>query len=273
MAASGAKYGIMTSHFYWVGAIPAMVFVGVFMMPFYYGSRARSVPEYLQAALRREDARLQRHHLRGDDRLLLRHLDVRAGQAAASCCWAGTSTPACWSRPSIVLAYIFLGGLTSAIYNEVLQFFLIVLGFLPLVLLGLTRRRRLDGPHGAARAGRDQRAAIAPGAWSHSWAHLGSAEREPDGRRVVRPGDGTGLRAVVRLLVHGLPGRAAGHGGRVDDRGPAHAAHRRRAQDAVPVPGDRARHDRDRAARTSRRRLLLPVEGGRHARTTTWRCR
>src|SRR5512140_3832846 len=48
MAASGAKYGIMTSHFYWVGAIPAMVFVGVFMMPFYYGSKARSVPEYLK---------------------------------------------------------------------------------------------------------------------------------------------------------------------------------------------------------------------------------
>src|SRR5450755_3544390 len=48
MAASGAKYGIATSHFYWIGAIPAMVFVGVFMMPFYYGSRARSVPEYLR---------------------------------------------------------------------------------------------------------------------------------------------------------------------------------------------------------------------------------
>ena len=48
MAASGAKYGILTSHFYWVGAIPAMAFVGVFMMPFYYGSRARSVPEYLK---------------------------------------------------------------------------------------------------------------------------------------------------------------------------------------------------------------------------------
>src|SRR5258707_8156142 len=48
MAASGAKYGIATSHFYWVGAIPAMVFLGVFMMPFYYGSRARSVPEDLR---------------------------------------------------------------------------------------------------------------------------------------------------------------------------------------------------------------------------------
>src|SRR6476620_7176225 len=48
MGASGAEYGIATSHFYWIGAIPAMVFVGVFMMPFYYGSRARSVPEYLK---------------------------------------------------------------------------------------------------------------------------------------------------------------------------------------------------------------------------------
>src|SRR5438477_8272925 len=48
MGASGAKYGIATSHFYWVGAIPAMVFIGIFMMPFYYGSRARSVPEYLK---------------------------------------------------------------------------------------------------------------------------------------------------------------------------------------------------------------------------------
>src|SRR5512142_2335055 len=48
MGASGAKYGILTSHFYWIGAIPAMVFVGIFMMPFYYGSKARSVPEYLK---------------------------------------------------------------------------------------------------------------------------------------------------------------------------------------------------------------------------------
>src|SRR6266853_1842469 len=48
MCASGAKYGMMTFHFYWIGAIPAMMFVGVFMMPFYYGSRARSVPEYLK---------------------------------------------------------------------------------------------------------------------------------------------------------------------------------------------------------------------------------
>jgi len=48
MGASGAKYGIVTSHFYWIGAIPAMIFVGVFMMPFYYGSKARLCPEFLR---------------------------------------------------------------------------------------------------------------------------------------------------------------------------------------------------------------------------------
>ena len=48
MTGSGAKYGMLTTHFYWVGAIPAMVFLAMFMMPFYYGSKARSVPEYLK---------------------------------------------------------------------------------------------------------------------------------------------------------------------------------------------------------------------------------
>src|SRR5438445_494250 len=55
MAASGAKYGIATSHFYWVGAVPAMVFLGVFMMPFYYGSRALAAPESPRA-LRADEA-------------------------------------------------------------------------------------------------------------------------------------------------------------------------------------------------------------------------
>ena len=104
----------------------------------------------------------------------------------------------------IVLVYIFLGGLTSAIYNEVLQFFLIVAGFVPLVCLGLRSvggwracRRRLPPPY------------------LHAWAGaLDQPETQPDGRRVVRPRHGAGLRAVVRLLVHRLPGRAAGDGGR-----------------------------------------------------------
>ncbi len=143
MCASGAKYGIMTAHFYWIGAVPAMLFVGVFMMPFYYGSRARSVPEYLQAALRREDARAERRHFRGDDHLLLRHLDVRAWPAVPAGARHWSFTRSVLLSAAIVLVYTFLGGLTSAIYNEVLQFFLIVLGFAPLAIAGRAARRRL----------------------------------------------------------------------------------------------------------------------------------
>ena len=81
MCASGAKYGIMTAHFYWIGAIPAMLFVGVFMMPFYYGSRARSVPEYLKLRFDEKTRGAECHHLRRHDAVLLGHLDVRAGPA------------------------------------------------------------------------------------------------------------------------------------------------------------------------------------------------
>ena len=81
MCASGAKYGIMTAHFYWIGAVPAMLFVGVFMMPFYYGSRARSVPEYLKLRFDEKTRGLNAHHLRRHDGVLVGHLDVRAGTA------------------------------------------------------------------------------------------------------------------------------------------------------------------------------------------------
>jgi SSS family solute:Na+ symporter len=179
MAASGAKYGMMTSHFYWIGAIPAMVFVGIFMMPFYYGSRARSVPEYLR--------------LRFDEKTRGLNAITFAGMTVLS---SGISMYALakllelvlgWNfhasvlvSAAIVLAYIFLGGLTSAIYNEVLQFFLIVLGFLPLVLLGL---RDLGGWSGLSKQLEPVAtgAGYPAGAWSESWRHLGSAEANPMG--------------------------------------------------------------------------------------------
>src|SRR5499427_5268810 len=167
MAASGAKYGIMTSHFYWVGAIPAMVFVAVFMMPFYYGSRARSVPEYLK--LRFDEK------TRGLNALTFAVMTVMSSgismYALATLLRAilGWNLHVCIAASgAIVLVYIFMGGLRSAIYNEVLQFFLIVFGFLPLVLLGL---KQIGGWSGLTSrlalvaTGRGMDA----GAWSHSW--------------------------------------------------------------------------------------------------------
>src|SRR6059058_4781274 len=179
MGASGAKYGIATSHFYWIGAIPAMVFIGLFMMPFYYGSRARSVPEYLK--------------LRFDEKTRALNAVSFAVMTVFS---SGISLYAMgkllnlllgWSFDAsilvaggIVLGYIFLGGLTSAIYNEVLQFFLIVFGFAPLVFLGL---RDVGGWAGlsARLAGVATGNGYAAGAYTRSWAFMGHASANPVG--------------------------------------------------------------------------------------------
>jgi len=179
MAASGAKYGMMTSHFYWVGAIPAMVFVGIFMMPFYYGSRARSVPEYLR--LRFDEK------TRGFNAITFAVMTVLSSGISMYALAKLLELVLGWNFHAsvilsavIVLVYIFFGGLTSAIYNEVLQFFLIVLGFLPLVLLGL---KDVGGWAGltAQLEPVATGAGYAAGAWSDSWRHLGSADANPMG--------------------------------------------------------------------------------------------
>jgi SSS family solute:Na+ symporter len=149
MAASGAKYGLMTVHFYWIGAIPAMIFLSIFMMPFYYGSKARSVPEYLK--LRFDEK------TRGFNAFAFAIMTVFSSgismYALAVLAQVILPLDIHWTilglnigefdfylfiSAIIVLVYMVLGGLTSAIYNEVLQFFLIVIGFLPLVIIGLT---------------------------------------------------------------------------------------------------------------------------------------
>jgi solute:Na+ symporter, SSS family len=179
MGASGAKYGIATAHFYWVGAIPAMVFVALFMMPFYYGSRARSVPEYLR--------------LRFDEKTRAFNAMSFAVMTVFS---SGVSMYAMgklfnlllgWdmdlsmlAAAGVVLAYTTLGGLTSAIYNEVLQFCLIVAGLLPLVMLGLQDVGGWDGL--SARLAQAATARGLPeGAYTQAWRHLGDASQNPVG--------------------------------------------------------------------------------------------
>src|SRR4051794_1328854 len=179
MAASGAKYGIMTSHFYWVGAIPAMVFLAIFMMPFYYGSRARSVPDYLK--LRFDEK------TRGLNAISFAVMTVFSSgismHALASLLHLllGWDYNMCIAISAlIVLAYIFLGGLTSAIYNEVLQFFMIVLGFTPLVWLAL----KDVGGWTALKAKLvpvATQAGFAAGTWSESWKHMDSSMDNPMG--------------------------------------------------------------------------------------------
>src|SRR6266480_1466297 len=179
MGASGAKYGIATSHFYWIGAIPAMAFVGVFMMPFYYGSRARSVPEYLK--LRFDEK------TRGFNAISFAAMTVLSSGISLYAMGLLLQTLLGWNFSFstlmvalIVLIYVFLGGLTSAIYNEVLQFFLIVFGFTPLVFLGL---RDVGGWSGLqARLGTVAAAnGFSTGAWTESWKFMGSPSSNPMG--------------------------------------------------------------------------------------------
>ena len=188
MAASGAKYGMMTCHFYWLGAILAMTFLAVFMMPFYYGSKARSVPEYLNM---RFDGRVR----------CLNSISFAVMTVFAS----GISMNALakllhsllgwnyhvslWVCSGVVLLYVLKGGLTSAIYTEVLQFFMIVLGFFPVVYLGLkdvggwsALKEKLAGvAMNPASIGVGDKA-FQPDAWTGAWSPmLRGAEASPMG--------------------------------------------------------------------------------------------
>lgn len=136
MGANAAQYGILQAHFYWIGAIPAMIFVAIFMMPFYYGSKTHSVPGFLK--LRYNEA------TRGFNAVsfgVLTVLTSGINMYAAALVFnvlLGWSLNACiWLSALFIMVYILLGGLSSSIYNETLQFFLIVLGLLPLTLIGL----------------------------------------------------------------------------------------------------------------------------------------
>ncbi len=136
MAASGAKYGIATSHFYWVGAIPAMIFLAIFMMPFYYGSRARSVPEYLKMRFD-ERVRALNSIAFAVMTVFASGISMNALAKLLNQLLGWNYHVALWICSAVVLVYVLKGGLTSAIYTEVLQFFMIVLGFAPVVYLGL----------------------------------------------------------------------------------------------------------------------------------------
>ena len=177
MGASGAKYGLVTSHFYWIGAVPAMVFVGIFMMPFYYGSKARSVPEYLRMRFDEKTRALNAISF-GIMTLFSSGISMYAMALLIDALgiFKGIVPDAYVFHISvlisavIVLAYIFLGGLTSAIYNEVLQFFLIVAGFLPLVYIGL---KNVGGWNGLQTR--------LPVSFMHSWRGMSHANTNPLG--------------------------------------------------------------------------------------------
>jgi SSS family solute:Na+ symporter len=159
-AANGAQYGFASVHYYWIGAIPAMVFLGIVMMPFYYGSKIRSVPEYLRRRYNKPT-----------------HLVNASSFAVSSVLIAGVNLYSLaivlvallgWSLPLaivvaalLVLVYVVAGGLTGAIYNEVLQFFVIIAGLIPLTIVAVAAA---GGPQEVL-----HRLADYPSYWLHPW--------------------------------------------------------------------------------------------------------
>jgi solute:Na+ symporter, SSS family len=179
MGASGAQYGIATSHFYWIGAIPAMVFLGIFMMPFYYASKARSVPEYLKLRFDEKTRGLNAVTF-AVMTIFSSGISLYALAALLEVLLGWNFTFSIWISATIVLGYICLGGLTSAIYNEVLQFFMMIFGFAPLAWLGLKDAGGWSGLK-ARLVGVATQQGFAPGAWTESWKHMGSASANPLG--------------------------------------------------------------------------------------------
>ena len=235
MAANGAQFGVYTVHYYWVGAVPAMVFLGIVMMPFYYGSKVRSVPEYLRLRFNKPT-----------------HLFNALTFAFATVLIAGVNLYALalvlklmlgWPillgivvAAAVVLVYITLGGLSSAIYNEVLQFFVILAALIPLTI---------DRPHDVGGWDGLKEAVTKVNSEDelfNSWKGTRDRQRRQPARRLVgadrvRPR----LRALVRLLDDELrrgPARAVGQ---EPERRPAHAADRRLPEDLHPGGHDHPR--------------------------------
>ncbi|WP_284761033.1 sodium:solute symporter family protein [Curtobacterium sp. MEB011] len=144
MAANGAQIGMATLHYYLVGAVPAMVFLGLVMMPFYYGSKVRSVPEFM---LRRfgKAPHLVNAIAFAVSNVLIAGINLYAMAIVIEAMLGWPEWLAIIVSAGFVLVYITLGGLSSAIYNEVMQFFVIIAGLIPLTIVGLHRVGGWDG--------------------------------------------------------------------------------------------------------------------------------
>ncbi|UGS35614.1 sodium:solute symporter family protein [Capillimicrobium parvum] len=136
MAANGAQYGVATVHFYWIGAVPAMVFLGIVMMPFYYRAKVRSVPEYLRLRFNEPTHALNASTF-AVATVLIAGVNLFALALVINLMLGWSISVSILVAAAVVLIYITLGGLTSAIYNEVLQFFIILAALLPLTLVAL----------------------------------------------------------------------------------------------------------------------------------------
>ncbi|MEH3156806.1 MAG: sodium:solute symporter family protein [Gordonia paraffinivorans] len=138
MSANGAQIGLATMHYYWIGAIPAMLFLGVVMMPFYYGSKVRSVPEFMRRRFG-TGAHLVNAISFAVAQVLIAGVNLYLLATIVNVILGWSQWVSLIVAAAIVLTYTALGGLSAAIYNEVLQFFVILAALVPLTVFGLIK--------------------------------------------------------------------------------------------------------------------------------------
>jgi SSS family solute:Na+ symporter len=138
MSANGAQIGLATMHYYWIGAVPAMLFLGVVMMPFYYGSKVRSVPEFMRRRFG-TGAHLVNAISFAAAQVLIAGVNLFLLATVINALLGWTKWVSLVVAAAIVLTYTALGGLSAAIYNEVLQFFVILAALVPLTIFGLVK--------------------------------------------------------------------------------------------------------------------------------------
>jgi len=167
MAASSYEYGMLTAHFYWIGAIPAMLFLGLFMMPFYYSSKIHSIPGYLKLRFNEANRTLNAISF-ALMTLIVSGINLYAMALVLHTIIGWNMNFCMWISAGTVAIYVTLGGLTSAIFNEIIQFFLIWFGLLLLAIFGIVEI-----------GGWDQIFARIPEAYTHLWATTANPSDNP----------------------------------------------------------------------------------------------
>jgi SSS family solute:Na+ symporter len=183
MAGNTFKYGMYVAHFYWIGAIPAMLFLGVYMMPFYYSSKIHSVPGYLKLRFD-ERTRVLNGIAFAVMTLLVSGINLYA-MALVLHTFLGWNWDVCmWASALTVGAYVSMSGLLSAIFTEIIQFFLIWAGLFLVAMLGIVE---IGGVH--------QLLAKVPAAFGTLWSTSGDASQ--NGMQITWAGVVLGLGFVL----------------------------------------------------------------------------
>jgi len=173
-AASAYQYGILAAHWYWIGAIPAMVFLGLIMMPFYYISKTHSVPGYLKLRFGESSSMLSAVSF-GLMTVFMSGINMYAMAIVMKVVLGWDINFSIWVSSLTVMVYVVLGGLLSAIFNEVLQFMLIWLGALLIPIIGMIESGGWSGM--VAKIHHN----YPLGNYTHLWSTLGSFKDNPMG--------------------------------------------------------------------------------------------